>query len=127
MPVAEIKKVEGLAGNDLRWWWCNNPHDSLEPSRTGGALDRIGELLGESPGIAAVPEKLARMLQLQSGSHALPPILIQGETGTGKGLLARVIHSHASYLRPRFRHLIAARSQEFGPSKSCAVNRESMT
>jgi len=55
-------------------------------------VKRIGELLGESPGIVAVREKLARLFQLQSGTRPLPPILIQGETGTGKGLLARAIH-----------------------------------
>jgi DNA-binding NtrC family response regulator len=50
------------------------------------------ELLGESPGIVAVREKIARLLERQLDSRRLPPILIRGETGTGKGLLARAIH-----------------------------------
>ena len=91
MPVADLRKVKGLAGDDLGWW-CNNHHQPDGPAGIGAAVDRIGELLGESPGIQAVREKLARLLQLQSGSRALPPILIQGETGTSKGLLARAIH-----------------------------------
>ena len=64
MPVADIKKVEGLACGDLRWW-CNNNHQLPQPPEV------------------AVP---------WTGSRALPPILIQGETGTGKGRLVRAIH-----------------------------------
>ena len=48
------------------------------------------ELLGQSPGIVAVRETAARLLQRQSERGRLPPVLIQGETGVGKGLLARV-------------------------------------
>ncbi|MFQ5899760.1 MAG: sigma 54-interacting transcriptional regulator, partial [Candidatus Methylomirabilia bacterium] len=40
----------------------------------------------------AVREKITRLLQRQSDVRRLPPILILGETGTGKGLLARAIH-----------------------------------
>jgi transcriptional regulator with AAA-type ATPase domain/tetratricopeptide (TPR) repeat protein len=39
-----------------------------------------------------VREKVVRLLQRQPDVQRLPPILIQGETGTGKGLLARIIH-----------------------------------
>jgi len=52
----------------------------------------LAELLGESPGIAAVRQKVGQLLQRQTDARRLPPILIQGETGTGKGLLARAIH-----------------------------------
>jgi DNA-binding NtrC family response regulator/tetratricopeptide (TPR) repeat protein len=50
------------------------------------------ELLGESPGMAAVRETATRLLQRQSERGRLPPVLIQGETGVGKGLLARTLH-----------------------------------
>jgi two-component system, NtrC family, response regulator AtoC len=51
-----------------------------------------GDFLGESPAMMAVREKLSRLLQLHAESPRLPPILIQGETGTEKGGLARLIH-----------------------------------
>jgi transcriptional regulator with AAA-type ATPase domain/tetratricopeptide (TPR) repeat protein len=50
------------------------------------------ELLGESPGIKAVRDRLRRLLERQQDARRVPPVLIEGETGTGKGLLARIIH-----------------------------------
>jgi len=55
-------------------------------------MKALSDLLGESAGIRAVREKVARLLERPADSRRLPPILIQGETGTGKGLLARMIH-----------------------------------
>ena len=52
----------------------------------------LSELLGASPGMVAVRETAARLLQRQSERGRLPPVLIQGETGVGKGLLARALH-----------------------------------
>jgi len=55
-------------------------------------MNPLRELLGESAAIGAVREKVERLLQRQRDARRLPPVLIQGETGTGKGLLARVLH-----------------------------------
>ena len=55
-------------------------------------MKHLADLLGESPGIAAVREKITRLLARQQDARRLPPVLIEGETGTGKGLLARAIH-----------------------------------
>jgi transcriptional regulator with AAA-type ATPase domain/tetratricopeptide (TPR) repeat protein len=53
----------------------------------------LREIFGESRGIAAIREQVTRLLERPGlGARRLPPILILGETGTGKGLLAGAIH-----------------------------------
>jgi DNA-binding NtrC family response regulator len=51
----------------------------------------LAELLGESPGIQAVRATVARLLARGAPGRRLPAILIEGETGTGKGHLARAL------------------------------------
>ncbi len=53
---------------------------------------QLGALLGESPRIAEIRAQVAQLIARQPGARRLPPVLILGETGTGKGLLARTIH-----------------------------------
>src|SRR5438093_6649488 len=58
-----------------------------------GPVKRLDELLvGQSPGIAAIRERVARLVARASEVRRLPPVLIQGETGTGKGLVAQALH-----------------------------------
>jgi len=55
-------------------------------------METLAELLGESPAIHVVRGKLRKLLEGQPAGRRLPAILIQGETGTGKGLVARLVH-----------------------------------
>src|SRR5262245_57984574 len=53
----------------------------------------LADLLGESTSIADVRDRVARLVKSTAGAgRRAPPILILGETGTGKGLLAATIH-----------------------------------
>ena len=49
-------------------------------------------LRGQSPRIEAIRKQVTQLLARQTGARRLPPVLILGETGTGKGLLAHTIH-----------------------------------
>src|SRR2546428_10007317 len=55
-------------------------------------MEHLTDLLGKSPGVERIRERVARLLERQQDARRLPPVLIEGETGTGKGLLARLIH-----------------------------------
>jgi transcriptional regulator with AAA-type ATPase domain/predicted ATPase len=55
-------------------------------------VDALSHLLGESPQILAIRERVRRLLDRWSGARRPPPVLIRGETGTGKGLLASLVH-----------------------------------
>ena len=53
----------------------------------------LAELLGKSPRIVALREQIHRVLGRQAdAARRSPPILLLGETGTGKGLIAATIH-----------------------------------
>jgi DNA-binding NtrC family response regulator len=56
---------------------------------TGG---RLAEIIGESPLIRDLRQRIERIAALESPGGGAPTVLILGETGTGKEMVARAIH-----------------------------------
>src|SRR5262245_52184763 len=71
------------------------PGIPLRASRGGAAMpvhpsDRI---IGSSPAMARLREQIGRLTAFDAvGNPHVPTLLLQGETGTGKGLVARAVH-----------------------------------
>jgi DNA-binding NtrC family response regulator/tetratricopeptide (TPR) repeat protein len=62
------------------------------PAASMAAPDVLGPLIGDSPVIVALRDRMQSLIQRQADARRFPPILIEGETGTGKGLVARLLH-----------------------------------
>jgi DNA-binding NtrC family response regulator/tetratricopeptide (TPR) repeat protein len=86
----EIKELARLAYTDeVRQFRQFGAFVSF-PEGAGGIMLQV---LGASPSIVAVRDQVERLLRSTTGpARRLPPILILGETGTGKGLLAASVH-----------------------------------
>jgi DNA-binding NtrC family response regulator/tetratricopeptide (TPR) repeat protein len=54
-------------------------------------METLAELIGRSLEIDALRGQVRRLLHLPA-SHRPPPVLLLGETGAGKGLVARLLH-----------------------------------
>jgi DNA-binding NtrC family response regulator len=63
-----------------------------KPSERAQAPAVLPELIGDSPAISSLRAQVNNLLGRQGQGRRLPTFLLQGETGTGKGLLARAIH-----------------------------------
>ena len=107
----EPTKTDGGGGYRRAWTVPGGSGDAperwLRLSGIGGvkmaAVTTISALMGESPGIVALREQISRVLGRQAASaRRSPAILIQGETGTGKGLVATTIHRAGARARGPF-------------------------
>ncbi|MFN2566090.1 MAG: sigma-54 interaction domain-containing protein [Gemmatimonadaceae bacterium] len=79
---------------DLLRSWVQERAERLQERRRGSAFAdseaakyRFDGILGESPALRAALERAARVIP-----HAAVTVLLTGETGTGKELVARAIH-----------------------------------
>ena len=64
-------------------------HELLYHRKRAAADPHFAQLVGDSPPMRAVLDRARQVAALED----TPPVLITGETGTGKGLLARTIHA----------------------------------
>jgi two-component system, NtrC family, response regulator AtoC len=71
-------------------------------------MDVVDELVGRSPRVVALREQIRALLERESELRRLPPVLIVGETGTGKGLVARILHRGSSRSKAEFVELNGA-------------------
>jgi len=53
-------------------------------------MDVLAEIVGESPGIISLRQQIQQIVK--TTARRPPPLMLRGETGTGKGLIARTIH-----------------------------------
>ena len=65
------------------------------------------KFLGDSPAIVAIRQQINRLKQL-TGVSAPPTILILGETGTGKDVVARLLHANSARRERPFVHVDCA-------------------
>src|SRR6266478_4896555 len=55
-------------------------------------MHELAELLGASPAMESLRADIRRLLRFASGASRSPAVFLMGETGTGKGLIANLLH-----------------------------------
>jgi len=87
----KVHELSASLQRTLRFRALRQEKDRLERLVAGPATSGLAEILGESDAIRQVREQVLQVSQ----SDAVT-VLIQGETGTGKELVARAIHAESA-------------------------------
>lgn len=104
---------------------------SLDYSRQRDtAANESVQLIGDSPAMQSVRQQIGRIAQLSALSDAVQPtVLIVGETGTGKDVVARYLHANCANHEKPFVHVDCAslpaeliESELFGHEKGAFTN-----
>ncbi len=87
----------------------NGVQQQLSWSREREARTREGvALLGDSPAICALRQQIQQLGKLSSAQSAGPTVLIQGETGSGKDVVAQLLHQESANHAAPFIHVDCA-------------------
>jgi DNA-binding NtrC family response regulator len=98
MDLEELELVVTRALGEAR---TRERLEFLQRREVGRAEEQV--LLGESPAMRAVHDFIARAARfegLAASDH--PTVLLLGETGTGKDLIARILHARSTLAREAF-------------------------
>ncbi len=98
MDLEELELVVTRALGEVR---ARERLEFLQRREMGGPDELV--LLGESPAMRPVHDfidRAARFEGLSAGDH--PTVLLLGETGTGKDLVARILHARSTLAREAF-------------------------
>jgi len=98
MDLEELELVVTRALGEAR---TRERLEFLQRREVGRAEEQV--FLGESPAMRAVHDFIARAARfegLAAGDH--PTVLLLGETGTGKDLVARILHARSTLAREAF-------------------------
>jgi DNA-binding NtrC family response regulator len=87
LPLAEAVEVQDHLVDCLS---CLNTFTRLQSLHENS--EARPRLVGDSPSVRALHAELSRLASMDEGRGA-PPVLVAGEIGTGKGLVAREIHA----------------------------------
>ena len=68
-------------------------------------MDPLDQLLGSTLPIATLKLRTRQLLEATRHARRPPPVLLQGEIGTGKNLLARVLHEACARSAGPFVHV----------------------
>src|SRR5262245_60001609 len=90
-----------VAATTARWpaWGGTPPVRAAVPAPAAAFLP---ELFGQCPPIRALPDSVGGFFDRVAGLRRWPPVLVHGETGTGKALLGSAMHRASSRMGSPF-------------------------